>query len=658
MVEQADFTAIQQCVAKNDFAAADAICERISAQKAAAPGFWNMRGSIAVMAKDWANAEAYFTQTLTLAPEAGAPLLGLARVYAATNRASAAGLMAERAVGAGLSNEDWLAAFEIVAHAKFSMGDIEGGRTTLAALAPAYREKAHLLSTQRTLLPSALSAAMFANDLPLLQFVIQLRYPHTAGNAVPMKVAPMSTLDAWCRKVDVPCRVLDPPRDVKLEATSSYSRPVSYTTDPILFASIPDGRWIPGWDFALGSDGTVLEDSEYLEIKHVFNHAPHDYFPAAALVAHRAPPIQIVNEDVLLISAPVHNHVGHWLVDFLPRLLGLAQVPDVKVAVPENLRGGKFTDTLALAGLDESRLFRCRLDRQYSFRTLHVYRAGKSHPPHPTHVKFLQDLLHGQPPDSRPCRKKGKRVFLARESVKTRLVVNAAEFADVLSDFGFISVELEKMSIADQRALIADADVLLGAFGSNLFGMYFAPPGCTVIAMQWDDQIDPSCRIPAPCSAYHISTCSAPRRRSPTRPATGSTSISRWTARNCGGAWWNSTAPELRAARNQGGPNRALVLPQFMTRGTEALAHLHRQALGRGIVVGNVGGRLKPRPVSVKQNAGVSAHADIPQTLCEHDVWNRRERQALHPPSGVRDLFRCGYSGPSRQCRHGSGGLE
>jgi capsular polysaccharide biosynthesis protein len=74
--------------------------------------------------------------------------------------------------------------------------------------------------------------------------------------------------------------------------------------------------------------------------------------------------------------------------------------------------------------------------------------------------------------------------------VGTRQVANAVEFAALLDELGFISFDLADLSIAEQRETLADAEVLLGADGSNLLGLYFAPAGCTVMALMDEPKND------------------------------------------------------------------------------------------------------------------------------------------------------------------------
>ena len=63
----------------------------------------------------------------------------------------------------------------------------------------------------------------------------------------------------------------------------------------------------------------------------------------------------------------------------------------------------------------------------------------------------------------------------------------------------FVSVNLGELTLAQQLNLFADVEIILGAVGTDLWSTYFAPPGCTVITMLWDEKIDsgtpPTCFI-------------------------------------------------------------------------------------------------------------------------------------------------------------------
>lgn len=300
----------------------------------------------------------------------------------------------------------------------------------------------------------------------------------------PLRLAFRATLADYCRERELPCATVVEPIRIEIAPSSRYTMPFAYTTEPALFASVPRAQFIPGWDFMIGEDDTVLYDTGYLPPEV----ATHDFmtFHVGYLdcLIHYAPAEEIyVDEEVLFLSAPRAN-VGHWMIDFLPRLKGMDFVSGgkVKVAVPQGMPA-RYREMLEVFGFGGADLIACDPAKRYRFRMCHVYRPGRATPPNPVHVKFVRDgFTRGRRLKITP----GKRVFLTRNRIGTRLVENAGAFDALLKRENIVSAELADLSVADQHALLGDAEVILGTFGSDLFGMYFAPAGCTVVALMND----------------------------------------------------------------------------------------------------------------------------------------------------------------------------
>jgi capsular polysaccharide biosynthesis protein len=280
---------------------------------------------------------------------------------------------------------------------------------------------------------------------------------------------------------------------VSIPPTSPYSRPFNYRTEPVQIVALSGAEWVPGWDFVIASDGTVLDGSGYQRLRTPMATLPHFYLEGADRVIHPYPDRQVsLDAEVLLLSAPTHPNFGHWTIDFLPRLraLDFVKVPNLKIAVPENL-GTKRLDTLARFGIGEDRLLRCRNDTRYRFRTLHVPLPGPSMPdPNPSNVDFVRARHDPRSPDG-PPRTGPKRVYLSRASIGTRQIANKAELDALLVREGFVSADMANLSIAEQRQFLGNAEILLGAPGTNMLALYLAPAGCTVIAMMLNADSDP-----------------------------------------------------------------------------------------------------------------------------------------------------------------------
>ena len=333
------------------------------------------------------------------------------------------------------------------------------------------------------LLTMGLLGAVCADDQDSAGAIARRMFPNVPA-LTPMRLSPMAKLADYCAARGLRHDVVMPPQPVKIAPSSQYTMPFSYMTEPAVFASVPRGQYVPGWDVVIGEDNTILQDTGYLPP----DASTHSFVAFCVrklkCLIHYAPVEEVfVDEDVLFLSTP-DNNVGHWMIDFLPRLKGLSFVPGgkIKVAVPRGMHP-RYLEMLKAFGISDADMMVCDPSKRYRFRMLHIYRPGLATPPNPVHVQFVRNGFVG----GRALRvQPGKRVFVARTRIGTRLVANDAEFADFLKQEGFVSADLADLSLEQQHELLRDAEIILGTFGSNLFGMYFAPPGCTVVALMND----------------------------------------------------------------------------------------------------------------------------------------------------------------------------
>lgn len=330
------------------------------------------------------------------------------------------------------------------------------------------------------LLAKAMVGAVCAGDQDNAVRFGQRLLPGVRG-LKPLRLAPLATLAEYCGARGLRCDVVLPPEHIDLAATSVHTVLFAYDTEPAVFASVPRAQYIPGWDFLIGDDDTVLLDTGYIPLEKAAYAFMAFGVKSINSLVHHAPGEEIfVDEDVLFLSTPDASP-GHWMIDFLPRLKGLNYVPGGKarVVVPANMPA-RYAEMLGALGISGGDVFACDEGKRYRFRTCHIYKPGRAEPPNPAHVRFVRDAFAGR---GRLAPRPGKRVFMARSSVGTRLVANEGEFREFLVSENFVVADLADLSVDAQRNLLGDAEVILGAFGSNLLGLYFAPPGCAVIAM-------------------------------------------------------------------------------------------------------------------------------------------------------------------------------
>jgi capsular polysaccharide biosynthesis protein len=285
----------------------------------------------------------------------------------------------------------------------------------------------------------------------------------------------------------------------------------TYTADPFEIGIIPGAEFVSGWDYVIAPTGHVLSDSGYMPPELAFpRFFPQFPVPGVGLIAHpSAATTTDIPEQVLFLSVPEQFHIGHWFVDFLPRLRALAHAPArTKVALPREAPG-KFREALSLFGIGPDRLVQCELGKRYRAQSLVVARPGSYLRPRPSTTRFLRQSL-GPAANSNHTLK--RRVFLER-GVKSRQILNRTEVDAVLEEFGFTVVSLAQLSIAAQRSLLEDTEIAVGVWGSDLFCSFFMPENSAVLELLGDQSehpaVRPNCQIAGIRHAYLICRDSA-----------------------------------------------------------------------------------------------------------------------------------------------------
>jgi len=322
----------------------------------------------------------------------------------------------------------------------------------------------------RANLDTLIHAAIGAGDDALISQIADAHTPPLNGTPRTMKITPVAPLRAWCERERASVRILDPEQYVALP-------PAGYTAKKCWAAVVPGARMIAEWDWPVASTGEALDGANYLPLGLIFGNTPHFYFPEIERVAHRwAPACVDVDADALFLSSPAGMHFGHWLVDFLPRLRAWKR--PMKIAIPAKLPA-KHRDTLACFGIEAGDLVECERDKHYRFRALTVVVTGNHKEPQPESLRFVAKGL------AAPPAQKERRIFVHR-AAGTRMIANQAEFSALLTAYGFEEIDLATQSIADQRKMMSETGLVMGAHGSDLFCMYMTPPETDVVELVWD----------------------------------------------------------------------------------------------------------------------------------------------------------------------------
>jgi capsular polysaccharide biosynthesis protein len=448
----------------------------------------DLRAKVAIRRGEYDTGVALYTEALRLDPDDPGLYHALALIYSARQQWDLAANAAKSARQRGLAFEAFVRNLRIECTAYYAMGEQGRGRGLFASVIIELSKRKVLKGILQSKLDHAdlLASAMAAGNMKWVESLFQ-KIVEKDGIAISrVGVFPIASLSAWCEEHGAAIEELDPVQSISVaeHGTSSESR--SYDTDPYRVASVPNAEFVCGWDFVITPTGHLLKESGYWGLKTATSVSPHFTALDSGLVAHDWPEeVQEIDADALFLSAPESFHIGHWIVDFLPRLRAILGT-EIKVAAPSALPK-KHRQFLALVGVGEDRIIGCELGRRYRFRNLIIAQTGDYLRPIPSTVAYLRRHL-ALDLDAKP--RKGTRIFLER-GIGTRKIENRQEFEQLLAAFDFQIIDLSKMSVAEQRSSLASVETLLGVFGSDLICSYFAPPGANVIEMIWDPGADP-----------------------------------------------------------------------------------------------------------------------------------------------------------------------
>jgi capsular polysaccharide biosynthesis protein len=200
--------------------------------------------------------------------------------------------------------------------------------------------------------------------------------------------------------------------------------------------------------------------------------------------------LEEVRNEAFVVDCHHTGTYGHNLLEALPGLMLLDHVPsDVEIAtsIP---RSPTIEALIGSFGVDTARvryyrgpLF-CRSARLPE-RLVHLNRSV-----HPlareafSRMKRLAAHASIAPPE---------RVFISRSGIQRRRLVNEADIERMFERHGFSIVHPERLPIADQIAVFANAPMIAGLGGSAMHNTVFTPPDSRVLLvsnLEWFMETD------------------------------------------------------------------------------------------------------------------------------------------------------------------------
>lgn len=108
--------------------------------------------------------------------------------------------------------------------------------------------------------------------------------------------------------------------------------------------------------------------------------------------------------------------------------------------------------------------------------------------------RFVSDFLRAFGDHVAPTHSQVPYLYISRQDAGVRKILNEEQIIETLRQRGFYSVELAKLSLADQVTLIKGAKVIVGGHGAGLANISFAPQDCKVIEIISPSRLWPTYR--------------------------------------------------------------------------------------------------------------------------------------------------------------------
>lgn len=212
---------------------------------------------------------------------------------------------------------------------------------------------------------------------------------------------------------------------------------------------------------------------------------PKYYFGLESMYYKRK---RLVDEGILL-SMPWHHNFYHWMIEVLPRLVSYDRCPSLQhlpLIVPKS--ASKFVaESLRLTGHQSKSVF--LEDGVYRFKKLHMLSVlSSTMDVSPDALDWLNKKIVVAPSSLvRP-----KRIYVSRCDAKIRFISNEPLLADVLSEFGFETIVMSKLPLADQIDVFRAAECIIGPHGAAFTNLAFSKPGAIFIEFFSKGHFSPS----------------------------------------------------------------------------------------------------------------------------------------------------------------------
>jgi hypothetical protein len=253
-----------------------------------------------------------------------------------------------------------------------------------------------------------------------------------------------------------------------------FAKHLTHQQDEFTVTRLPNGRAYGEVPYVIAEDDTLLlnESWEY-DIPNLYDGQLFQRY-------HLGPVVDCDVPGAVIGTLGDHHNYFHWMLHSVPKLWLYKQSkhwPAIKKFILASAHTGYIQQTLAAVGIAPDALVETRKTPHVRFPELFASTTPSRH----GHVpKFALDALREFIRPDESC-KGPKKVFISRATAKIRRVLNEPEVLAALEPLGFEPVVMDKLTVLEQAAVHANAEVIVSPHGANLTNIAWCRPGTRLI---------------------------------------------------------------------------------------------------------------------------------------------------------------------------------
>ncbi|WP_448189156.1 glycosyltransferase 61 family protein [Azospirillum sp. sgz301742] len=277
-----------------------------------------------------------------------------------------------------------------------------------------------------------------------------------------------------CRAHGWPYHTVASPTPVHL--TDATGASCTYETPEAFLAFAENAVIVPRVHAPLVGGDTLLIDGFSTSSRGSLTLVPHVVWhsPDERMLLDLPEPARTIEEEAILLGGG--PNWSHGVLDWSSKLAVLERFPELRrlpvLVSADTIR--PVRDLLELQGLEPDRIMPLTPGEVVCARRLwlpsltHRYQYTA-----PMHVEFLRRHLAG--PIGEGMGRPRRRIFLSRRQAGYRALLNEAEVLAALAPLGVEPVVAEDFPMAEQIALFASAELIVGPIGGGSAAIVFAP---------------------------------------------------------------------------------------------------------------------------------------------------------------------------------------